>query len=79
MWSKEPRRAGHTTKVPEQVKHNLSRALLAVQLRCDGWAVRGECGMNPGFMHRTCRAACGLCRPDAGNQVMRCARGTLTI
>ncbi len=41
------------------------------QLRCEGWAERGECGMNPGFMHRTCRAACRMCRPGAGNAVRR--------
>ncbi len=27
--------------------------------------------MNPGFMHRTCRAACRMCRPGSGNAVRR--------
>lgn len=28
---------------------------------CDGWARRGECHKNPGFMIKNCRKKCGLC------------------
>ena len=28
---------------------------------CSAWASTGECGKNPGFMHGTCRKACGRC------------------
>jgi len=30
--------------------------------QCATWAAAGECGRNPGYMHRSCRRACGLCR-----------------
>lgn len=28
---------------------------------CGSWAAGGECARNPGFMHGTCRKACGRC------------------
>jgi len=32
---------------------------------CGGWAAGGECSKNPGFMHATCRKACGRCELQA--------------
>jgi len=29
---------------------------------CQSWAAGGECSRNPGFMHSTCRKACGRCQ-----------------
>ena len=28
---------------------------------CGGWAHRGECRQNPGYMIQNCRKSCGLC------------------
>lgn len=28
---------------------------------CDMWAARGECNVNPGFMHVQCQKSCGMC------------------
>lgn len=30
---------------------------------CAGWASSGECTNNPGYMHKSCRLACKLCKP----------------
>ncbi|KAK9905110.1 hypothetical protein WJX75_009783 [Coccomyxa subellipsoidea] len=35
------------------------------EARCTEWASKGECGLNPNFMLRACKAACGLCTPAA--------------
>ncbi|CAL8464472.1 g4007 [Coccomyxa elongata] len=35
------------------------------EARCKEWARKGECGLNPNFMLRACKAACGLCGPAA--------------
>ena len=32
---------------------------------CGAWAAGGECNNNPGFMHATCRKACGRCELQA--------------
>lgn len=32
---------------------------------CQMWANEGECEKNPGFMHTSCRKACGKCSPSA--------------
>ncbi|CAL5224706.1 g7434 [Coccomyxa viridis] len=31
--------------------------------RCPQWASKGECGLNPNFMLRSCQKSCGLCGP----------------
>lgn len=28
---------------------------------CKFWVNKGECNLNPTYMHRECRWACGLC------------------
>ena len=33
------------------------------QERCPMWASKGECGLNPNFMLRSCQKSCGLCGP----------------
>jgi len=30
---------------------------------CTDWASIGECDKNPGYMHGSCKLACGLCTP----------------
>ena len=35
---------------------------LCFQERCPEWAGRGECGLNPTFMLRTCKLSCNLCK-----------------
>ena len=32
---------------------------------CVAWKTSGQCTANPGYMHTTCRAACGLCSDNA--------------
>lgn len=35
---------------------------------CESWAAKGECDKNQGYMHKSCRRACGLCAPKAGQK-----------
>ena len=37
------------------------RACRDIDSLCAAWAELGECAANPGFMHRACSSACGLC------------------
>jgi hypothetical protein len=34
---------------------------------CPGWAKRGECAANPGYMKVSCRLSCGECKPKSGS------------
>lgn len=41
----------------------IQRTHAVVQERCPQWASKGECGLNPNFMLRSCQKSCGLCGP----------------
>ena len=48
--------------------------------QCAEWAGKGECEVNPRYMLRLCRQACGDCQPDHGkwNILRGCRAGVLS-
>ncbi|KAJ1363631.1 hypothetical protein KIN20_023544 [Parelaphostrongylus tenuis] len=40
---------------------------------CSTWARNGDCERNPSYMHSSCRASCGICKPTTYDLNTECS------